>query len=181
MVLVALIAAAPLSSCGSDDDEDLTENPTDNNENGKEAGTLTETTASGSTTYKIVNASCKDNSQESLSLTKLTLYGELRDKAGAWWGEVHFECENRIGGKKTLSEVSAGDTIWNLRNSTWKGVARPKNSGTESGDAVVKAMNASEITIEFKDYAFYQWSSISSNKWLVTLNGVVSFPIKAAE
>lgn len=133
MVLAVLIAAAPLASCGSDDDKDLTENPTDNNENGKEAGTLTVTTASSTTTYKIVNASCTDYSQKSLSLTKLTLYGELTDEAGAWWGEVHFVCDNAIGGKKTLSEVSAGDNIWNLRNSMWQGVTRPKTAEQKVG------------------------------------------------
>lgn len=169
-----------LISCGDDEsnDEEIGNNSNaSGTPNSNASGTLTVTTPSSTKTYQVVNTSCKDFSQKSLSQTKLTLYGELTDDTNAWWGEMRFRCDNSIGGKKTLSEINDGDEIWNLINSTWQGETRPKNSDTMSGVAIVKAISSSRIKIEFNDYAFYQWSSTSNNKWLVTLNGEVSFPI----
>lgn len=47
-----------------------------------------------------------------------------------------------------------------------------------SGNATVKSINGDKITIEFKDFSFERYTSISSsNKQKITINGTITFTL----
>lgn len=47
-----------------------------------------------------------------------------------------------------------------------------------SGTATVKSINGDKITIEFKDFNFERYTSISSNnKQIITINGTITFTL----
>lgn len=47
-----------------------------------------------------------------------------------------------------------------------------------SGNATVKSINGNKITIEFKDFSFERYTSVSSsNKQKITINGTITFTL----
>lgn len=54
----------------------------------------------------------------------------------------------------------------------------PRYTDECSGIAIVKSINVNKITIEFKDFSFERYTSVSSsNKQKITINGTITFTL----
>lgn len=158
--MLVSVSSLTLVSCSSDDDDE-----SNGNNNGKVTvayeGAVTES-------YSIQEATFSLFSQD----VEGTGYYDFED--GATFNVTFTDGESYTYWQfQSRENIKAGQKL-NVSGIFFDDTARSIDEC--SGNATVKSVNGNKITIEFRDFSFNRYTSISSNnRQKVTVNGTITF------
>ena len=165
MAMLMSVSALTLASCSSDDDDD--EQGGNGSNNGKVSvkyeGAVTENYSVKEATFELFSQSVEGTGHYDYErgATFSVTFNDGDDSYTYW----QFQSRENIkaGQKLAVSGVFFGEDT-------------ARSTDECSGNATVKSINGNKITIEFKDFSFNRYISISSsNRQKVTINGTITF------
>ncbi len=106
-------------------------------------------------------------------------------------GTTHYDYDNGATFNVTFTDGDNYYTYWQFQSrenikagqklavsAIFFGDDSVRSTDECSGNATVKSINGDKITIEFKDFSFERYTSISSsNKQKITINGTITFTL----
>ena len=106
-------------------------------------------------------------------------------------GTTHYDYDNGATFNVTFTDGDNYYTYWQFQSrenikagqklavsAIFFGDDSVRSTDECSGNATVKSINSDKITIEFKDFSFERYTSISSsNKQEITINGTITFTL----
>ena len=166
MAMLMSVSALTLSSCSSDDDDEQGGNGSNNGKvSVKYEGAITENYSVQQATFELFSQSVESTGHydyESGATFDVTFADSDNDYT--YW---QFQCRENIkaGQKLNVSGIFFGDdTVRSIDEC--------------NGNDTVKSVNGNKITIEFKDFSFDRYTSISSNsRQKTTINGTITFTL----
>ena len=167
MAMLMSVSALTLASCSSDDDDD--EQGGNGSNNGKVSvkyeGAVTENYSVQEATFELFSQSVEGTTHYDYdSGATFSVTFTDGDNYYTYW---QFQSRENIkaGQKLAVSAIFFGDDS-------------VRSTDECSGNATVKSINGDKITIEFKDFSFERYTSISSsNKQEITINGTITFTL----
>lgn len=167
MAMLVSVSALTLASCSSDDDDD--EQGGNGNNNGKVTvkyeGATTEKYSVQEATFELFSQSVEGtghNDYESGATFSVSFADN--DNYYTYW---QFQSRENIkaGQKLAVSGIFFGEDT-------------ARTTDDCSGNATVKSVSGNKITIEFKDFSFDRYVSISSSsRQKITINGTITFTL----
>ena len=167
MAMLMSVSALTLASCSSDDDDD--EQGGNGSNNGKVSvkyeGAVTENYSVQEATFELFSQSVEGTTHYDYdSGATFSVTFTDGDNYYTYW---QFQSRENIkaGQKLAVSAIFFGDDS-------------VRSTDECSENATVKSINSDNITIEFKDFSFERYTSISSiNKQKITINGTITFTL----
>ena len=167
MAMLMSVSALTLASCSSDDDDD--EQGGNGSNNGKVSvkyeGAVTENSSVQEATFELFSQSVEGTTHYDYdSGATFSVTFTDGDNYYTYW---QFQSRENIkaGQKLAVSAIFFGDDS-------------VRSTDECSENATVKSINSDKITIEFKDFSFERYTSISSiNKQKITINGTITFTL----
>ena len=167
MAMLMSVSALTLASCSSDDDDD--EQVGNGSNNGKVSvkyeGAVTENYSVQEATFELFSQSVEGTTHYDYdSGATFSVTFTDGDNYYTYW---QFQSRENIkaGQKLAVSASCFGDDS-------------VRSTDECSENATVKSINSDKITIEFKDFSFERYTSISSiNKQKITINGTITFTL----
>ena len=166
MAMLMSVSALTLASCSSDDDNEQGGNGTnDGKVSVKYEGAVTENYSVKEATVELFSQSVEGTGHYDYERgAKFSVTFNDGDDSYTYW---QFQSRENIkaGQKLAVSGVFFGEDS-------------ARSTDDCSGNATVKSINGDKITIEFKDFSFERYTSISSiNKQKITINGTITFTL----
>ena len=167
MAMLMSVSALTLASCSSNDDDD--EQGGNGSNNGKVSvkyeGAVTENYSVQEATFELFSQSVEGTTHYDYdSGATFSVTFTDGDNYYTYW---QFQSRENIkaGQKLAVSAIFFGDDS-------------VRSTDECSGNATVKSINRDKITIEFKDFSFERYTSISSsNMQRITINGTIIFTL----
>ena len=167
MAMLMSVSALTLASCSSDDDDD--EQGGNGSNNGKVSvkyeGAVTENYSVQEATFELFSQSVEGTTHYDYdSGATFSVTFTDGDNYYTYW---QFQSRENIkaGQKLAVSAIFFGDDS-------------VRSTDECSENATVKSINSDKINIEFKDFSFERYTSISSiNKQKITINGTITFTL----
>lgn len=166
MAILMSVSALTLASCSSDDDDEQGGNGTnDGKVSVKYEGAVTENYSVKEATFELFSQSVEGTGHYDYErgATFSVTFNDGDDSYTYW----QFQSRENIkaGQKLAVSGVFFGEDT-------------ARSTDDCSGNATVKSINGDKITIEFKDFSFERYTSISSsNMQRITINGTIIFTL----
>ena len=166
MAILMSVSALTLASCSSDDDDEQGGNGTnDGKVSVKYEGAVTENYSVQEATFELFSQSVEGTTHYDYdSGATFSVTFTDGDNYYTYW---QFQSRENIkaGQKLAVSAIFFGDDS-------------VRSTDECSENATVKSINSDKITIEFKDFSFERYTSISSiNKQKITINGTITFTL----
>lgn len=160
--MLVSVSSLTLVSCSSDDDDD-----SNSNNNGKVTvayeGAVTESYSVKEAAFELFSQSVEGT-------------GHYDYESGATFSVTFADGDNdyTYWQFQSRENIKAGQQL--AVSGIFFGEDTARSTDECSGNATVKSINGNKITIEFKDFSFNRYTSISSsNRQKVTINGTITF------
>lgn len=166
MAMLVSVSALTLASCSSDDDDEQGGNGSNNGKvSVKYEGAITENYSVKQATYELFSQSVEGT-------------GHYDFASGATFSVTFADSDNdyTYWTFQSREDIKAGQKL-NI-NGILFGEDNVRSINECGGNATVKSVSGNKITIEFKDFSFDRYTSISSNsRQKITINGTITFTL----
>lgn len=163
-MLMSVSALTLLASCSSDDDDEQGGNGSNNGKvSVKYEGAITENYSVKQATYELFSQGVEGTGHYDFA-SGATFSVTFGDNDYTQW---QFQSRENIkaGQKLAVSGIFFGEDT-------------ARSTDECSGNATVKSVSGNKITIEFKDFSFDRYVSISSSsRQKITINGTITFTL----